>query len=135
MIDLREIGTNKVPERSLSIAMIRTSPRVPRAQEPRLGLVFGLPQVPSTAIAQVTGHADNLTHAEDSRFREGRIRSERHTLIDKTRCTKDGRAPTTIDNNRGEHTRQSGCCLTIAVAYTRQKDSQFGLERVGHVAQ
>jgi len=58
--------------------------------------IFGLLQVPDFAIIQVIWSPHCLVPDKDSRFGEGGINGDQDTLIDKTRCTADGFAPTTL---------------------------------------
>ena len=58
--------------------------------------------MPDSAIIRAIWCPDNLVPDKGSRFREGGIKGNQDTLIDKNRCTEDGLAPTTFASKQGE---------------------------------
>lgn len=82
--------------------------RVPNPLDIRFGQFSGSRQVADSDNIRVIRSPDNLVLDMDSRFREGGITGEQEALIDHTRCTEDGLAPTTLTGKEGTANSASG---------------------------
>ena len=77
------------------------------------------------ANIQVIWYPDNLVPDKGSRFREGGIKGDQNVLIGKTRCTKDGLAPTTLANQYGEADSANGMFPNDIIWLLQIKNTQI----------